>query len=210
MSTITTPDRVRSTTLLGLRGQAWVLGCLGVLALSYIIASFNATFISVGATDLPGAEWAIRLAGYGPLLLLAALSFAAAVLSLRHPVRLDPAVSQTRWWAGSWAAIGVFTTLSFVTSFWMESNSWSLVGLATAGSGVSWSLSRRRAAEGWRPGWIYWSTGAAVIPAPWVPPGWRPDPEVAGGLRWWDGYRWTEDRASAPVNGYPRPQAPAN
>ena len=41
-----------------------------------------------------------------------------------------------------------------------------------------------------------------------VPAGWYPDPEAADVLRWWDGYRWTDDFAPPVIdpadsrNGY--------
>jgi hypothetical protein len=208
VSTAAAPDRVRSTALLGLRGQAWVLAGLGVLWICYVVASLVLLVMGDGDTDQITVEPALRLAGYAPLLVLSVLSFAAAALSLRHPERLDPAVSGVWWWAGSWAAMGVFTTLLFVTSFWTYTNSLGVLGAVAGGSVATWFGSRPRAAHGWRPGWIYWSTGAALVPGPFAQPGWKLDPELEGGLRWWNGYRWTDDRAPAPFNGYPRPSSP--
>src|ERR1700682_2359221 len=36
-------------------------------------------------------------------------------------------------------------------------------------------------------------------PSSQTPPGWYPDPSGAGGLRFWDGSRWTDQYASPPV-----------
>lgn len=36
-------------------------------------------------------------------------------------------------------------------------------------------------------------------------PGWYPDPDKSGGLRWWDGQYWSEQRKpSLPAGGYPQ------
>jgi hypothetical protein len=37
-----------------------------------------------------------------------------------------------------------------------------------------------------------------------TPPGWHPDPEYQGQLRYWDGVQWTEDRALAPLSEPPQ------
>ncbi|MFB2596871.1 DUF4190 domain-containing protein [Herbiconiux sp. P17] len=48
----------------------------------------------------------------------------------------------------------------------------------------------------------------SLLPQGRIGPGWYPDPEATDVLRWWDGYRWTDDFAPRAVdpadsrNGY--------
>lgn len=52
----------------------------------------------------------------------------------------------------------------------------------------------------------YWAAGKTRYranmtssPTPLPSPGWFPDPERPGQLRWWDGQQWSEHRSSATV-----------
>ncbi len=39
-----------------------------------------------------------------------------------------------------------------------------------------------------------------------TPPGWYADPQIPGGLRYWDGQVWTEHRRGLNIQGPPIPQ----
>ena len=76
--------------------------------------------------------------------------------------------------------VNVFAIVSFIYWFSVRRKLMAVDDAAKAGHYGAGVMT----ATGWVPGVPITSTG--------VPPGWFPDPGDPGGLRYWDGFRWTE------------------